>query len=402
MRPFIMFPSTATDFSDNSTEAMRIITPSSATYDIEIRGAGSIHIEHPIDDTGKWQTLQLNNIIQAPIYRRGVEFPQPFRIYKITKTRKNGIPIVSADALHVFYDLNYVIFHPNGNRSGELSIQNWLNTLSFATLQPLGWWHSIDMSPNPDYWNPPIDRFTFSSNIAGEYDFYASGTVIEHLVGGADSIAGRTNADVLCDGYTVYIDSHGTHSKNNAFNIAYGLNLEGITQTVDNSNMLSLLYPTSNLDDLGLDYPTGYDLPGEMFSDLGFPFSRVGTVDFNYQADDSNKDMLWNKYLKSDSPGYFTKRSRPSAKYSVNLSSSQISDEIRNIATFEVGDSGKISDPDLGISTTQTIVAKSVDLLRQTVTSVELSNDRIAPFVADWGGIVSSGQTSLDRRVKSI
>lgn len=417
-RPFIMFHADATDFSDTSSERVRFIAPSVAEYTIEINGAGSLHIEHPLDEFGKWKTLKNGEIILAPIYRRGAEFPQPFRIYRLTKTRKNGVPTISADALHCFYDLNYHWYNYADDAAQSYTLSEWLGNIGFYSYWPeadFEWHTRMDSHARPifdtDYWNPPLSRFTFSTNITGTKTFYpGERTVVDHLVGNSDSVVQRLNADFLCDQLTVHIDSKGTHTVSNAFNIAYGLNLVGITQTIDDSGVITLLYPRSNVEGL---YPNDYVFPGDKFAQMGtdytengYPFSRLAFVDFNYNFDsESQEDMQakWNKFLYTDAPGYFTKRKKPEVKYTVDLRAPQVSDEIASITGFEVGDSGTISDPDLEISTTQVITKKVVDLITQRVKSIELSNDNNAlTYSAKWDGIVSSGQSALEKRISSI
>lgn len=416
MRPFLIFPSTATDFSDTSTECLRVITPTAAEYTIEEGGAGSIHIEHPADEYGKWKTLRNGEIILAPIYRRGQEFPQPFRIYRTAKTRKNGLPMISCDALHVFYDLNYCnVTNVSGyNVFYGMTLKEYLESNSYGLKTAADWvgtaytnddmyWHYGE-SDFSDYWSTSLSRFTRSSNIDSyTMDIICNGeTVVEHLA----KLAQETSTKLFCDKLRFSLNQPLEGSRAHEFNIAYGLNLYGITQTIDDSNVITIFEPTTNISMPSGDplYPSGYVFPGNKYASMGYPFSRHASANFNYDANESESpESIRSKYLNTDVPEYFAKRTTPNVKYSVDLRAPQVSEEITGLASLEVGDSGTISDPDLEIETYQTITKKVVDLITQKVKSIELTSTNTAlNYQQKWSGIVTSGQSALEKRISTI
>lgn len=416
MRPFLMFPSTATNFSDNSVECIRVITPTVAEYTIEKGGAGSLHIEHPVDEYGKWQTLRNGEIILAPIYRRGQEFPQPFRIYRVTKSRKNGMPTITCDALHIFYDLNYCNVTPilGYNTFYSVTLHEYLTDTSYGLAKAVDWvgtaysgdelyWHYGE-SDFSQYWNPPLANFTRSSNLnSATMDIVCNGeTVVAHLV----NLAQETGAELFCDKLRFSLNQPMEGALSNAFHIAYGLNMNGITETVDDSNVVTIFEPNTNIEmpDGTALYPQGYVFPGNKYASMGYPFSRYASSNFNYSADENIAPQYFqNKYLNVDVPEYFAKRTTANVKYSVDLYAPQISEEIASIAGFEVGDSGYIEDPDLGISTSQVITKKVVDLIKQKVKSIELqSANNALNFQQKWSGLITSGQTALEKRISAL
>lgn len=410
MRPFFCYKSSSISFSD--ADMTRILTPSVAEYTIEYNGAGSLHIEHPADNEGKWKAIQCGEIIMAPIMRRGEDFPQPFRIYKVTKTRRNGIPIISADALHIFYDLNYCTVIPQLSvpaRFSGFTVNDWLNGKDIGGGEIRGlpvatnWatWAHRYVPGNRDnifwnqgdsnYWKPAYALFTKSSDISGEFAFSCNGeTLTDHI----SSILELTGGALFVDKRRFSINTTLEGAQSNGFNIAYGLNLEGISQSIDTSNVVTLLNAGTNIA-----YPSDYTMPGIEYADTGYPFSRQANIRLNYNT--SNESATSADYAE-DAAQYFSERSTPKVAYSVQLTARQISDEVKNIATYEVGDTGTIYDPDLDINTTQMITKKVVDLMTQRVKSVELSSTNNRSFRRTWSNTITSGQSALEKRLNSM
>lgn len=405
MRPFFCYKSSSINFSD--ADMTRILTPSVAEYTIEYNGAGSLHIEHPDDNEGKWKAIQCGEIIMAPIMRRGEDFPQPFRIYKVTKTRRNGVPIISADALHVFYDLNYCMTEPLSiaeytGVTVDWFLNNGLESLTAWTATPIYrsplHWNSLD----PDYFKSAYASFTKSSNIAGNRFFpFAEGhSVTELLVGEGNSLSAMTGGVLFVDKRRFSINDPMEGAIANAFTIAYGLNLEGVSQTIDSSNVVTLLENEMNLSFDSGQYPTGYVMPGVKYSESGYPYSRIAFARFNY-GNTEGESAAKQKFV-DDSAQYFSERSAPKVTYSIQLTARQVSDEVANIATYEVGDTGTIYDPDLDINTTQMITKKVVDLMTQRVKSVELSSTNNRSFRRTWSNTITSGQSALEKRLNAM
>ena len=270
------------------------------------------------------------------------------------------------------------------------------------------YWHR-GQSGQGDYWYPSIYNFRGNSNLnSDEISVVCHGeTVVQHLL----QLAQDTNTELFCDKLYFSLCRPMENSLQNAFNIAYGFNLTGITQTIDDSNVITIFEPITNIEDYeGVPlYPDDYVFPCNKWGteNTGYPFSRYGTASFNYSDTELGTEQAYEairqKYLYTDVPGYFAERSAPNVKYTVDLYATQISDEVSNIAGYEVGDSGTIYDPDLGIESYQTITKKVVDLITQRVKSIELASANNAEnFDKKWSGIISSGQTALEKRISSM
>lgn len=132
--PLIVFDSHETSFRSNG---LRILSPTVAEHTLEFGQAGSIHVEHPIDEDGDWKALLPGNIILAPVELRGKPHPQPFRIYRRTKKRQDGSLVVAVDALHCFYDLNYVLLEDvrPTDLNGQDAIQGFCVKLASQTFR---------------------------------------------------------------------------------------------------------------------------------------------------------------------------------------------------------------------------------------------------------------------------
>ena len=181
--PIIVYESTETEFLTNG---LRLLSPTVAEYEIEMNQAGSVHIEHPIDAEGDWKTLAPWNIVRCPVPYRGSVKYQPFRIYRRTKKRgSDGTLIVAVDAMHMFYDLNYVVLEDV--RPTELSCQ--------AAIQ---WLFDHAYSPNGHL---PTGNFTFSSNIQRQSTaYFVWKTLSGALIGEDNCILNRWGGELYVDG----------------------------------------------------------------------------------------------------------------------------------------------------------------------------------------------------------
>ena len=134
--PLMVYPADENLFVTNG---LRLLTPTVAEHTLEFGEAGSIHVEHPLDRDGDWQALIPGHIIRAPVPFRGGTRWQPFRIYRRTKKRQNGAPLVSVDAMHMFYVVvdihSFALFGISNNAScnstSHLSHKHFVSCVGF-------------------------------------------------------------------------------------------------------------------------------------------------------------------------------------------------------------------------------------------------------------------------------
>lgn len=344
--PIRIYEASEITFSGNG---LRCLLPQSAEVTLKEQQAHSIHMVHPLDDEGAWKTIQLSRILYVPIKRRGAMTFQPMRIYKIQKQRQSGGSLsITVDAKHVFYDLNSVM-------------------VQACTISLLSCGAAIDAVFNavfrPTETDQASDAFTYSSDItataSAEYSFK---TVTAALIGDDASIASLYGGELYVDGFRFSINSRMEGAQDNAFNLAYGYNLTGITATYSTESTYSTVVGQSGTQTLvrTVDPAT-----------IELPFDRTIYAKFSYQSGTPASRFA------DDMEKYSESNAKVSASYQVTFADLPETDEYKgfaNLKTQEVGDTGRVYDQDLDIDTVQKVVEKKIDVLTQTAISVTLGS----------------------------
>lgn len=335
--PLMVYPADETLFNSNG---LRLLSPTVAEHTLEFGQAGSIHIEHPLDSDGDWKSLIPGHIIRAPVPFRGQTRWQPFRIYRRIKRRQGGAPIVTVDALHMFYDLNYVMLEDvrPTNLDGQAAIQ---------------WLFSHPYAPNGTT-NLPLANFTFASDIATlATSYFEWKTLTGALIGEDNCILNRWGGELFVNGLYFSINSVMEESLQNAFHIAYGCNLAEIEETLDYTNTFSQLVATDNYGN-----QAHASVP---LSTSGLPYEKTLYASFSYDDDMTAQQRA--AQFGSDFGKYMARIQEVEASYSVRHADLDDDDPFQQLASYEVGDSGVIEDSELEINTTQRIIKAVTNLL---------------------------------------
>lgn len=377
--PLMIYPADEHLFISNG---LRMLIPTVAEHTLEFGQAGSIHVEHPIDSDGDWKALIPGNIIRAPVPFRGKTRWQPFRIYRRTKKRHGGSPIVSVDAQHMFYDLNYVLLEDvrPTNLNGQSAIQ-WLFDHPY---DPYG--QAADKLP--------LQYFTFASDIAtlasAEYQWK---TMTGALIGEDNCILERWGGELFVNGLYFSICSTMEESLQNAFHIAYGLNLTEVEETLDYTNTFSQLVATDNYGNKAhASIPLTYN---------GLPFEKTLHAAFSYSDDLQGPERSLR--FGSDFSKYMSIIQEVEAHYSVRYADIAPDDPFQELASYEVGDSGIIEDSELEISTTQRIIKTVTDLLTGERISTETGNvKRSIARKQMFSNTVTTGTSAVQKQLDTI
>ena len=344
--PIRIFEANETTFTGNG---LRCLLPQSAEVTLKEQQAHSLHMVHPLDDGGAWRTLRMSRILYVPIMYRGEITFQPMRIYKIQKQRQNGGNLsLAVDAKHVFYDLNSVMVQ-------QVQISTATCTAAIGTLFS-------------DVYRPTAnaqasDSFTYSSDIETTSSAeYANVTVTAALIGDNNSIAATYGGELFVDGFRFSINSRMEGAEDNAFNLSYGINLVGITATYSTESTYSTVLGQSGTQTLvrSVDPAT-----------IELPFDRTIFAKFSYNAGTPAEKF------DADMDAYAADTAKVSASYQVTFADLPRMDKysgFANLASQEVGDTGRVYDEDLDINTVQKIVEKKLDVLTQTTLSVTLGS----------------------------
>ena len=223
-----VFAPDETYFSHNG---LRILVPTSCEITEVLNGEYSLTITHPHDEWGNWKYIRENYIIKAQ--------GQLFRIYrKSLSMSADGNYEVKADAMHIFYDLNYYFIRDTRPmmQTGSDAL-NWIVTHTYTDRG----------SSTADQ---PAERFLFSTDIkpSGEFPsaddlktaYYEKMSVTKALIGADNCFITVWGGELLRDNFNVVINRR--RGEDNAFSIRYGFDMTEIQQEVDYSNYCSTIY----------------------------------------------------------------------------------------------------------------------------------------------------------------
>lgn len=346
--PIRIYSASETQFTGNG---LRCLIPQSAEVTLKEQQAHSIHMVHSLDDRGAWRTIQMSRILYVPIMRRNQITYQPMRIYKIQKQRKTGGQLtITVDAKHVFYDLNSVMVQ--NLKINALVCQTAIGRIFNNVYRP---------TANPQ----ASDSFSYSSDISstGSTEF-ANSTVTAALIGDDSSIAAVFGGELYVDGFRFSINERMEGAADNAFNLAYRLNLTGITATYNTESTYSTVYGRSSISTQAL-------VRTVEPATLGLPFDRTIFAKFSYQPGTPSSRFA------ADMDKYSEDNAKVSASYQVTFADLSRTEEyagFANLASQEVGDTGTVYDDDLDVNTVQKIVEKKIDVLTQTAISATLGS----------------------------
>lgn len=189
-----------------------VILPESAPITCELNGAWTATIIHPLDDEGRWEALIDNAVVKMPSWNG----EQLFRIRVKDTSDMDGI-VCELDP--IFYDAAKDCFledvrPTNKNGQQALDIMTAANT-----------------------------KYHAESNISVvSTAYYEFKNLLEAISGEEDnSFLNRWGGEIEYDNYTIRINSKMGSDK--GFCFRYGRNIEGITETVDMSEVVTRIYP---------------------------------------------------------------------------------------------------------------------------------------------------------------
>lgn len=377
--PLVIYPPDESTFAGNG---LRSLSPTIAEYTLEMNTAGSLHIEHPIDEDGDWKSLIPGYLIIAYIPYRGTLRRQPFRIYRRTKRRDGNTLTVAVDALHWFYDLNYVLLEDV--RPTNLNCQNAIQWLFDRPYDPYGQAAT----------KLPLRNFTFYSDITALSSAeYRLKTMTGALIGEDNCVLTRWGGELFVNLNYFSINSVMEGSQQDAFFISNGCNLQEIEEMLDYTNTFSQLVATDNF---GNNAHASIPLS---ISDL--PFEKTLHAAFNY-SDDLGPENNGRRFA-SDFAKYMSTIQTVEASYSVKHRDIPYDDPLQELASYEVGDTGTIEDTEIEISTTQRITKIVIDLLtgERVLTETGSVKRSIAKKTA-YSNTVSTSESAQQKAIEAL
>ncbi|MGN0594816.1 MAG: phage tail spike protein [Hominimerdicola sp.] len=354
-----------TSFDSNG---LRILTPISCTITEELNADYSLSLEHPIDDEGTWKALKEFNLIKC----RG----QIFRIKsKTTELKQDGSAVRTVYAKHIFYDLadKLIISCDVSGKNGQEALDAIHN--SIYDDDPEGAYTEFYFTHYSDitelYINADSEAFELTSPAAC-------------ILAEDNSIINRFRGELYRDNFYYSVCKRKENARDNAFVLKYGYNMLSVSETVDITDFCSYLYTKDNYDNM---FAVAY-VPS-----VNFPHNISKGKLFNYNH--SNIDVLG-----EDMQSHFETICEPAVTYTVefkDLSDVDLYKDFIGISELNVGDTGKIYSEELGISTTQKIISKTVDGITGETLSLVLSNQDNSFSRNDFSNTISRADNLMSR-----
>lgn len=370
-RPMMVYAPETRDFTANG---ICVIRPSSAVHDLSYNQAGEITVEHPIDREGKWKQLTPNRIILAPLKWHGEEKPQAFRIYRIVKQMdESGRKTLTVYARHVFYDLTYSVIKKEyisgrPRQVIESVIKKQIGYDGTPTFNALASdaWYSRDGG---------VTTKNFDSEIGGnkKYFTFQDTSISSALIGDGESVASVFGLELYVDNFYFSMYTHANNvyygnAMDNSFDIRYSHDMQSVSEDIDYTDAFTYLATSDNFGDTSNAAYTSETVYG--------PYARPKSLVFSYSdSAGTAQDNL--DRLVADQNSYWSDNNAPTVSYTAKyapLNRDKTRDFIGQLDGREVGDTGTVTNAELGISTTQRIIYKKTDLLTDSVLEIRLGN----------------------------
>lgn len=327
------------EFNDNG---LAILAPVKCEISEELNGLFELTLEHPVDPEGRWSKLLELNIIKAA--------GQLFRIYsKQTKLNSDGSKTRTVKARHIFYDLNDKLLEDvRPTDKNGYDFIDWIMTRTY--------------NDDPDGYYPQY-TFTYASEITDTATSYFVGaSVTGALIGEDNCFINRLGGEIYRDNFYFSINEHKETSQQNSFDIRYGVDMIDVEETVDYSDMLTNLIVKDNF---------GHSAVVTHGATPRIAHHISKAVSFSYENEDDSAAF------EQDAQAYFDSRCYPKINYKVNYANLKNADLYKDFIGLQecnVGDTGYVYCEELGISTYQKIIKKTVDVLTGNTVSIELGN----------------------------
>lgn len=399
-RPLMVYAPETRDFFANG---FACLNPTAAEWLPVFGEAGEITVVHPVDTRGVWRVLQPNVIILAPTEYHGVMKPQAFRIYRVVKSMDNaGKKTVTAYARHVFYDLNYSIV-------SSLSLYNYpIECINAVFSNQMG----FTPGETPYFYNLASDAWVSRDMTQKNYSSHGASsgrkqlkfeksTIVEALIGDG-SIMQAWGLELYVDNFYFSLYSHEANVNvgnvwDNAFTVRYSHDMTGVTEDLDYTSAFTHMFTSDNF---GSSY--AISVAEETYG----TFVRPTVVSFSYSNSAGGAQDNLNR-LEEDASNYWNSSSKPTVCYTASyapLNKQKALDFIGQFDGRDVGDTGTIVNTDLGISTTQRIISKRVDLLTGITLGIKLGNP--PAYITQsgaWKNTVKQGAPSAtDKQIEAL
>ena len=356
-----------TDFEKNGT----VLMPEACLLSMEINGSWTVDISNPLDD-------RFSDIVENAV----LSVPTPFgqNLYRITQMSKTDTG-VTATALPIFLDSQNDTFIYD-QRPTDKNGQQALDIILSGT------------------------RYTGHSNIDKiSTAYYQMKNAIECISSDDDNaFLKRWGGEVRYSNYDIYINDR--LGDDNGMRVEFGFNLNGISEDIDMSGVVTSIIPVSY---------NGHTLPdGETVDSPNinkYPVKHIRQIRYEdiklaEDAQEGEEDVtvcdtmeeLYDALRSRASQEYDSGIDLPSITYQVDmidLSKTQEYAHLKQLVTVNLGDTVHVRHRRLGIETTARVIAMTYDCITQSPESLTIG-DYVENYFDKTSDITSAAENVID------
>lgn len=311
----------------------------------EENGLYSLTMEHPIDE----RITELK-IISAPT----PDGDQLFRIVKIQKVITGGKYVYEAYARHISYDLlnNFLLNIRPTDTTADLALK--------AVLTGTESQHS----------------FTGISDVPGVHTAnYVRLNPIQAIMGQTEnSILNLWGGYLKRNNFVIEIKSA---SLDRGFSVEFGKNLVGITETIDESNVVTRLYPTVVIsDNVVTALPEKY-VDSPLINSYPHPIIKEFRIDLTDDQKELSLSEIYTIMRNECAAQYTSGADKPSVNYVVDFVSLRKTEQYKHLAILEtvnISDTAYVFVPMIGVKLSSRIIKYTYDCLLERFNKLELGN----------------------------
>lgn len=356
-----------TDFEKNGT----VLMPEACLLSMEINGSWTVDISNPLDD-------RFQNIVENAV----LSVPTPFgqSLYRITQMSKTDTG-VTATALPIFLDAQndtFIYDQRPTDKNGQQALDIILNGTRYTG-------HSN------------IDKISTA--------YYQMKNAIECISSDDDNaFLKRWGGEVRYSNYDIYINDR--LGDDNGMRVEFGFNLNGISEDIDMSGVVTSIIPVSY---------NGHTLPdGETVDSPNinkYPVKHIRQIRYEdiklaEDAQEGEEDVtvcdtmeeLYDALRSRASQEYDSGIDLPSITYQVDmidLSKTQEYAHLKQLVTVNLGDTVHVRHRRLGIETTARVIAMTYDCITQSPESLTIG-DYVENYFDKTSDITSAAENVID------
>lgn len=356
-----------TDFKRNGT----VLMPEECTLSMEINGSWTVDISNPLDD-------RFQNIVENAV----LSVPTPFgqSLYRITQMSKTDTG-VTATALPIFLDAQndtFIYDQRPTDKNGQQALDIILNGTKYTG-------HSN------------IDKISTA--------YYQMKNAVECISSDDDNaFLKRWGGEVRYSNYDIYINDR--LGADNGMRVEFGFNLNGITEDIDMSGVVTSIIPVSYN---GHTLPDGETVDSQNINKYPVKYIRQIRYEDIKLAEDAQEgeenvtvcdtmEELYDALRSRASQEYDSGIDLPSITYQVDmidLSKTQEYAHLKQLVTVNLGDTVHVRHRRLGIETTARVIAMTYDCITRSPASLTIG-DCVENYFDKTSDITSAAENVID------